>query len=338
MNRNKKEKTFTIIIPAWPNDKRPFGLDYIDRIQRNKTNLEVILARGFSPCRQRNQAAKVAKGDILIFFDDDSCPQINFLDRLDAHFQNPDIVGVGGPNPALNTKKFFPKLVEAAFQSELAVLSKVARYKPTGRIRPANDSDLIFCNFAIRRKYYLKLGGLDERLCPNEENEFFERLHDVLPPEKLLYDPELIAREPRPCKFTSFFKKIYGYGRGRARQFKIRHSFFSLFHLALALMPAVPVIAFLSFEYTGLAVLFCSYAALLILAASLNLIRRRSILIAVGLIPVIATTHLAYILGICRGIFESKNLTEKKKRPIKIEYYLEIKNPKPQTAKSAGGY
>ncbi|MBN1845488.1 MAG: hypothetical protein JW810_07375, partial [Sedimentisphaerales bacterium] len=55
----------------------------------------------------------------------------------------------------------------------------------------------ILCNCAVRRELYLGCGGLDERLCPNEENEFFERFRRRFPDRKILHDPGLIAYEPR---------------------------------------------------------------------------------------------------------------------------------------------
>ena len=168
MTTSSDKLTFSIIIPVWPEDKRPFGLDYIDMLEFPKDRYEVICARGFSPCKQRNEASKIAKGDVLIFFDDDSCPEPDYLTRLEELYKDKQIQGVGGPNPGLKTDEYIPNLVEAVFHSPIAVLSKTRRYKPTGKLRQAGDSDLIFCNFSIRRELYLELNGLDERLCPNE--------------------------------------------------------------------------------------------------------------------------------------------------------------------------
>ena len=94
---NAGKLTFSIIIPVWPEDPRPYGLDYIDKLNWPKKHPEVILARGYQPCRQRNQAAKEAKGEILVFFDDDSCPEPDFLKKIAPHFADPNIVGVCGP-------------------------------------------------------------------------------------------------------------------------------------------------------------------------------------------------------------------------------------------------
>ena len=71
LEEKKDTVLFSIIIPVWPDDERPLGLDYIDKLGWPKQQIEVILTRGFSPCKQRNEAAKIAKGDILIFLDEE---------------------------------------------------------------------------------------------------------------------------------------------------------------------------------------------------------------------------------------------------------------------------
>ena len=120
----------SIIIPTWPQDPRPFGLDYIDKLNWPSDQMEVIITRGLQPCRQRNEAAHQAHGDILVFFDDDSCPEPDCLKRMVHHYHDPAVAAVGGPNPAVPTGKFLPVLVDAVFTSPLGVFSKRARYTP----------------------------------------------------------------------------------------------------------------------------------------------------------------------------------------------------------------
>ena len=165
MNDNQQSKPFfSIIIPVWPYDKRPFGLDYVDRLDWPRDRLEVILARGHQPCRQRNEAARIAKGDVLVFFDDDSCPTPDYLQRLAKHFIDPNVAGVGGPNPGVPTDRYIPSLVDAVFTCPFSVFSKRARYRPVAGIHEAGDSDLIFCNEGIKGTFYFILAFLGRPL------------------------------------------------------------------------------------------------------------------------------------------------------------------------------
>jgi glycosyltransferase involved in cell wall biosynthesis len=49
------------------------------------------------PAQKRNLAIRDARGEILIFIDDDAYPQENFLEVLEKDFEDKNIVAVGGP-------------------------------------------------------------------------------------------------------------------------------------------------------------------------------------------------------------------------------------------------
>jgi cellulose synthase/poly-beta-1,6-N-acetylglucosamine synthase-like glycosyltransferase len=311
--------TFSIIVPVCPDNVRPYGLDYLEKLRYPRDRIEVLLARGRQPSRQRNEAVRRAKGEVLVFFDDDSCPEPDFLQRLAPHYDDPSVAGVGGPNPGIPTDKYVPNLVEAVFTSRFAVLSKRSRYLPTGQLRPGSDSDFIFCNFSMRREVFLQMGGLDERLYPNEENLFFECFHQQFPDQKLLYNPELIAREPRPETMRLFLRKIFGYGWGRARQFKLRSSTWSFLHLLILVLLGLPIVIFFTLTPWPLISLFLLYGGMLVLDAGYWLIVRRKILIALGLPLATVATHLAYALGLVAGLFQSI----KTKSPLDAKIILE---------------
>jgi cellulose synthase/poly-beta-1,6-N-acetylglucosamine synthase-like glycosyltransferase len=313
------KKLYTIIIPVWPNEERPFGLDYIKKLYF-ETRYEVIFARGLSPCHQRNQAAHSTEGEILIFFDNDSCPEPDYLQKLDFYFEDAKVAGVGGPNPGLPTERFIPNLVEAVFTNPFAIGRKYSRYKPIGSVRDGGDSDFIFCNFAMRKEIYLALNGLDERLCPNEENEFFERFFRQYPDKKLLYVPNLIAYEPRPDTIRAFLKKMCGYGRGRARQFRVRPTIRSLAHVMGAIGAFIlPVLLFLVWSFEGLLLLTVPYVLLLFTATLYSLMTFKIKAISFMVVPAIIAVHFSYAAGICKGLVEPL----KKKDPdseIKIDF------------------
>jgi succinoglycan biosynthesis protein ExoA len=290
-------------------------------LNRPSGEYEVILARGLGPCRQRNAAAQIAQGDILIFFDNDSCPQPQYLEILSDHFKDPNVAGVGGPNPGLPTTSLIPRLVEAVLHSPIAIGTKRARYTPVGSLREGEDGDFIFCNFAMRRHLYLQSKGLDERLCPNEENEFFERFRNQFPAGKLLYDPKLIAYEPRPDTLQGFFRKIFGYGKGRARQWKIRPSWRSSLHIFGSFLPIALFVAGWTVHSGLLWGFLLVYASVLLLGSILTWIQIKGPLLAVLVVPMIVLVHAVYILGIWKGIFESKNQRLRNPTEVSLEYY-----------------
>jgi glycosyltransferase involved in cell wall biosynthesis len=310
---------YSVIMPVWPDEVRPYGLDYIDKVDWSRDDIEVILSHGLGPCRQRNEAAQEAKGDILVFFDNDSCPEREYFRRLIPHYDDPSVAGVGGPNPGEPTSQFIPNLVEAVFHNPFILFGKQSRYKPTGNIRQGGDSDFIFCNFTMRRDIYLAMKGLDERLCPNEENEFFERFFRQFPDKKLIYDPQLIAYEPRPDTLRAFLKKMNGYGKGRARQFKVRPGLRSLFHIFAAAALFLPILAFLLGGLKALAGLCIIYGFYLSVATLYSLITfpMKKASIWVGLAS--SVVHCAYFLGIWKGLLSP--LGQGKDFEVVIERY-----------------
>ncbi len=324
MSKTRHNIKYSIIIPEWPKEiigNRPFGIDHIEQLDYPKEQFEIIISRGYQVCRQRNLAAKQANGEILVFFDNDSCPESDYLKQLEPHFNTSEITAVGGPNPALKTNKFIPNLVDAVLTSRVAVLSKVNRYKPIGHLRVGKDSDLIFCNFSMRREDYLELDGLHEALSPNEENEFFERIAKNLPDKKVLYDPNLIAYEPRSTTLKAFFKKMLGYGIGRARQFKISPSFWSAIHLSGCLIPFVLVAIGLARKGVYLKGIIIPYIMCLLCSMTHYLMTKKRWGITLFIPITILSTHLAYIFGMWIGIFSSKKTKADQGYPVKIERF-----------------
>src|SRR5262245_8898844 len=60
--------------------------------------LEPINARGQQPSVQRNAALRAARGELIYFLDDDSVARAGNIRRAAAHFCDPEVQIVGGPN------------------------------------------------------------------------------------------------------------------------------------------------------------------------------------------------------------------------------------------------
>ena len=56
--------------------------------------VEVSKRRPHDVSTAKNEGAKVAKGDILVFLDADAVLSRNFIELLDKYFQEPDVIGV----------------------------------------------------------------------------------------------------------------------------------------------------------------------------------------------------------------------------------------------------
>lgn len=208
----------SIIIPVRPGGEVR-AAERLGRVDYPAGKVEVLVAEGCSPSRQRNRAAATARGDILYFLDDDSLADSGFLQRAVAHFADSRVAAVGGPSLTPETDTFFQRAAGLVLSSPFGGGGARNRYRRTGAARPSCERELILCNLAFRRELFLARGGLDERLYPNEENELMDRL--LAEGWLLIHDPDLaVFRSQRPG-LVAFVRQFIGYGTGRGEQTRI---------------------------------------------------------------------------------------------------------------------
>jgi hypothetical protein len=261
-------------------------------------SLEIIVAEGRCPSRQRNMAAGAAAGEILYFLDDDSRVAPGFLSRAAHHFDDPAVAVVGGPSLTPETDSLLQHAFGMTFSSIMGGGGMRNRYRQTGIPRLTSDRELILCNLAFRREQFLRMGGFDERLYPNEENELMDRIRGE--GGLLIHDPELAVHRSQRPGIGAFCRQLHGYGRGRGEQTLISGvvkpvTFApSLFLLYLLLVPVIrsPLYSL---------PLVC-YLLLLIPATFAGACGSERPLAAVLLPAVMPLFHVCYGYGVIRGI------------------------------------
>jgi len=263
--------------------------------------LEVLVAYGTLPSRQRNLAAARAGGEFLYFLDDDSRVSPGFLQGAVAHYQDPRVAAVGGPSLTPPGDSPLQRAIGAAFASPVGGGGVRNRYRKSGAARDTTDSELILCNLSFRRGIYLSHGGLDERLYPNEENELMDRLlHEGF---RLVHDPELaVLRSQRPS-YRAYLRQMFGYGRGRGEQTVLSGKL-----KPVSLAPSALLIYLLLLPFGGglFALPFCCYLALVAGASLAGALGGRDWRLAPWLLLVYPTLHLAYGSGTLSGLLRPR--------------------------------
>ncbi len=192
------------------------ALDALRHLNYPEDAVEILVAEGRCPSRQRNTAAVTAGGDILYFLDDDSVAPPELLESAAGHYDDPSVAAVGGPSLTPETDSLLQQAFGLALSSRFGSGSVCNRYRRVGSIRETGDNELILCNLSIRREVFEAFGGFDERLYPNEENELMVRIRRS--GLRLLHDPGLAVRRSQRRSFPAFVRQLFGYGRGRGRQ------------------------------------------------------------------------------------------------------------------------
>lgn len=288
----------SVIIPVKP-DGYVAAIAALKGLDADSSDYEVIVAEGKRPSRQRNLAAREARGEILYFLDDDALVVPSALKRLLAAFRDDSVAAVGGPSLTPADNSIFQLAVARALSSSLGGGAIRNRYRSVGVLRETDDRELILCNLAFRREVYLSMGGLDERLYPNEENELIDRL--LKSGLRLLHDPDLFIRRSQRPTLAAFIRQMKTYGRGRAEQTLISRalSFKAIIPAMFALYLLSLPLTLLSRWYLLPGLLYLAVVGASTVAAALS----GGVRLALRLPMVYTLLHFCYGAGFIAGLF-----------------------------------
>jgi GT2 family glycosyltransferase len=120
-------------------------------------DVRVLRAERRHISEQRNLGAREARGDVLVYLDDDAWPRANWLAELLAAFADPRVVAASGP--------VFRG--DGSLQCTRLAATAIGRLLPLadGEALPAGMSPSFSgCNLAVRRTALCAVGGFDENL------------------------------------------------------------------------------------------------------------------------------------------------------------------------------
>ena len=181
--------------------------------------MQILVAVGRHPARQRNAVVGRARGEILVFLDNDCSVSSGYWKELEAVMARAEVEIAGGPALLRPQATAWEEIFDALLTHTLIVGTVSARYAPRGEFRKATQTDLILCNLAVRRSIFEKIGPLSTKLYPNEENEWLDRAHAA--GVGAYYDPSLQVFRPQRATPGQMGLTLLRYGMGRTRQFRV---------------------------------------------------------------------------------------------------------------------
>ena len=280
----------------------------------SEQDVEILVATGDNPSRQRNLAASAARGDYLYFLDDDSEPVPGSLKELVLTFQEYEhIIGVGGPATIRDDASFFERATWLAMSSYFGQARMSQRFRKSGDIRNGTEEMLIACNFAVRRQAWLSTNQyFDERLYPNEENELINRMRQQ--GASFLFHPDIVVKRDFSRDCSELVRKFYRYGQSRILHYKLQPRFirpqpllpaiwFAYLCSLIACSRAHVILGAVSQEYMWLpfAIYFiCALGSAVLVTTQVSV---RRLQMGVTVFGIYWIMHMAYGLGAVVGLF-----------------------------------
>ncbi len=208
---NRKPPLVSVIVIDYKK-KNPYLIECLDSIEKQTyKNFEIILVCDYhvdldypklrqksyghyvGPAEKRDAGAKMAKGEILAFIDDDAFPSKSWLASLVPHFQKAEIAGVGGPGVTPQVVSWREEASGWASASPIGAGPYTYRFLP-GKKQYVDDYPSM--NLAVRKTDFMKVGGYDSNFWPGEDTKLCLDLTHKLN-KKIIYEPKSIVYHHR---------------------------------------------------------------------------------------------------------------------------------------------
>ncbi|TRZ43078.1 glycosyltransferase [bacterium] len=331
MNKSQDPLVSIIVIDYKKNN--PYLIECLEAIEcQTYKNFEIILETDHSldlkypkltivnyggkyipPANKRDHGAKMAKGEILAFIDDDAYPDPHWLENTVPHFKNKTIAGVGGPGitpPGVSWQE-----AASGWASASPMGAGLYNYRFFHKKKQFVD-DYPSMNLSVRKADFEAVGGYDSNFWPGEDTKLCLDLTLKLN-KKIIYDPKAVVFHHRRPLWGPHLKQngSFGLHRGFFARILPATSFRPIYFLpSLMLLGAVFIVIssclsfplFLFLRTLGLYA-FTIYFIALFINAIWILNRSKSFLQSLISIPTIFVTHLWYGAKFIQGyLFTAK--------------------------------
>ena len=199
LNYPRHDYEVIVVDDGSPMDLQPVVSPFVEQL-----NLRLIKQSNSGPAKARNAGAKVAKGQFLVFTDDDCQPEPNWLSAFATGFQSAPHSLLGGQTINKLSNNIFS-------EASQLLIDYLYDYYNVQR-----NSPLFFAsnNIALPREVFEKIGGFntDFPLAAGEDREFCDRT--LQEGYSLKYVPEAKITHAHYLTLKKFWRQHFNYGRG----------------------------------------------------------------------------------------------------------------------------
>jgi len=282
-----------------------------DKKEKKKFPKSKIVSTGnVGPAKKRDIGAKIARGKILAFIDDDAYPSPDWLKNALKLFNKKKVAAVCGPGVTPPTDSVWQQ-ASGAFSSVLIGGGPYTYRFIAQSSREVDDYPSM--NFLIRKSIFWKVGGFDSRYWPGEDTKLCLDLTKIHK-QKILYDPSVLVYHHRRAIFRQHLLQNgrYGLHRGYFAHIlphtSLRISYFLPSFLLLSFVSLPFMFVFNKIVFSIDLFLISLYLILVLLSSFLLFIQGKKLVTALLLIPTIVVTHLFYGIKFIEGFFFTSSL------------------------------
>jgi lipopolysaccharide/colanic/teichoic acid biosynthesis glycosyltransferase/GT2 family glycosyltransferase len=184
------------------------SVDKTSAIVQSYPNIRYLRISHGGPSAARNEGAKAAIGDILVFTDADCVPSKDWLHCMTLPFQDPDIIGLKGAYRS-DQVGFVPRFVQLEYESKYT------------RMRKFPSIDFIDTNSAAYRKeIFLENNGFDTnfKVASVEDQEFSFRL--ARKGYRMVFVPSAIVYHQHDRNLREYFHRKFNIGFWKAHMLR----------------------------------------------------------------------------------------------------------------------
>lgn len=168
--------------------------------------IKIIETGNLPPALKRAKGVEISNGEILVFLDDDTYPEKDWLKNSLRAMETKNIKALGGPAITSPKDNFSKQISGLIYGSALMSGKHKARYVPD-KVQYVRDYPS--CNFIITKELYERVGGFDSEYWPGEDTILCNNIMKAN--EKILYTPEALVYHHRRDLFFGHFKQLKGY-------------------------------------------------------------------------------------------------------------------------------
>ena len=206
---------FTLVVPLAPERNAPI-IEAIEKLNYDKKEFHVIVAVGRNPSRNRNKSIEKAKGEFIVFLDDDAFINEDYLGKVDEFIEkHPEIDVVGGPQLTPQDDNIFAKISGYGLSSKFGAWKLANRYESKKENLDADETALTSANLICKKKVMNEV-KFDEDLFPGEDPKFISDVRKM--GFRVAYTPKFILYHKRRPNYKLFVKQMFNYGKVRPKK------------------------------------------------------------------------------------------------------------------------